>query len=91
MSRNSKSVWKLPYINPIFFNKNLLEKKNIKTVIRNTFLSSVLIGKTFLIFNGKKFDKILIKKEMKNFKLGEFSFTKIIGLNKGKKKGKKKK
>jgi ribosomal protein S19 len=81
----------LPYINPIFFNKNLLEKKNIKTVIRNTFLSSVLIGKTFLIFNGKKFDKILIKKEMKNFKLGEFSFTKIIGLNKGKKKGKKKK
>jgi len=91
MSRSSKSIWKIPYIHPIFWNKSSQSRLEIKTNMRKTTIPASFEGKTITIYNGRKYEPFLMKEEMKGFKLGDFSFTKIIGINRGKKKGKKKK
>lgn len=92
MSRSSKSIWKIPYINPVFWNrsKNFVTKE-INTKIRNTNILPSFEGKTFTLYNGRRPVSIFITEEMRWLKLGELSLTKTIGSNKGKKKGKKKK
>lgn len=93
MSRSGKSVWKLPYINPIFWNrcKSAVISSEITSTIRNTTIVPIFEGMTFNIYNGRKKDSVFVTEEMKGLKLGELSLTKTIGSNKGKKKGKKKK
>lgn len=92
MSRSSKSLWKLPYINPCFFNKSFKIKKEITTKIRSSIVPYNFQNKRIGIYNGKQNIKILINDDMKTIKLGQFSFTKRKGSNRGKdkKKGRKK-
>lgn len=46
-----------------------------KTFSRNTLLLPFLLGKTFLVHNGKIFLKVLVSENMVGHKLGEFSQT----------------
>ena len=51
----------------------MLKKKELKK--RNFKILPYYVGKTLIVHNGFNYDEILIKKEMINHKLGEFSFT----------------
>jgi hypothetical protein len=55
---------------------------------RRSAITSVLIGKTVLIHNGKEFKKLLVKREHLGFKFGEFSLTKKFTKKNGDKKNK---
>ena len=48
--------------------KTILKKRSFKIL-------PYYVGKTLTVHNGLNYDNILIKKEMINHKLGEFSFT----------------
>jgi ribosomal protein S19 len=54
------------------------KSKEIKTKNRNLIIFPNIIGKTILVYNGKSFIKLLIKKEMVGYKLGEFVKTRKI-------------
>jgi len=79
-------MWKLPYINPVFFSKNFKAKKAYKIFIRNSIIPKNYFSKSFDIYNGKKFINVVVKPEMAGNKLGEFSITKVLGFKKKKKK-----
>lgn len=76
---NKRSHWKIPYISSIFLNKSNSNKKKIKTQNRNSMIPLTLLTKTLTIYNGKKYQPIIIKKEMIGHKIGEFGITKILG------------
>lgn len=51
----------------------------IRVWCRSSTIFPEMIGFTVMIYNGQKFIKHLIAKEMVNKKLGEFSFTRQTG------------
>jgi len=67
----------------ILLQKNLLnslKKKSlvsIKVYSRNSIITPKCIGKTFEVYNGFKFNKIVVNENMIGFKFGEFSPTRI--------------
>ena len=73
----SRSKWKGPYIEEYGLNKTQHVKKNyIKPIVsRNTTILPKFIEKTFDVYNGKKFNEILVTEEMIGHKFGEFSAT----------------
>ena len=73
----SRSKWKGPYINTNSINKKYQSNKNyIKPIVaRNTIILPQFIEKTFEVYNGKKFNEILVTEEMIGHKFGEFSAT----------------
>lgn len=80
---NKRSHWKIPYLSNIFLRflkkTNNKRKFKIKTQNRNSFIPSTLLTKTLNIYNGRKYQPIIIKKEMVGHKIGEFGITKILG------------
>ena len=76
---NKRSHWKIPFISNIFLKKSTNNKKKIKTQNRNSFIPSTLLAKTLNIYNGRKYQPIIVKREMIGHKIGEFGITKIIG------------
>ena len=73
----SRANWKAPHINENTINQIKQSKKNyIKpTVSRNTTILPKFVEKTFEVYNGKKFNDILVIEEMIGHKFGEFSIT----------------
>ena len=69
----SRSKWKGNFLTNINFIKTEIEKS--KMWMRNSSISSGLIGKRLLIHNGKSFKTVFITREKVGFKFGEFSFT----------------
>lgn len=68
----SRSNWKKLNI----IEKKLVNKSNsLKIWGRNEVITSLLIGKTVFIYNGKIFKKIIITREKVGYKYGEFSGT----------------
>jgi small subunit ribosomal protein S19 len=87
----SRSKWKGPYLDKNSA-KNIQEsKKNYKKLIvsRNSVILPTFIDQTFEIYNGKKFNEILVTEEMIGHKFGEFSATRKRFSFKEKKKTKK--
>ena len=76
---NKRSHWKIPYISSMFLKKSINSKKKIKTQNRNSLIPLILLAKTLTIYNGKKYQPIIVKKEMIGHKIGEFGITKILG------------
>ncbi|MDH3004426.1 MAG: 30S ribosomal protein S19 [Candidatus Shikimatogenerans sp. JK-2022] len=80
----SRSLKKGPYINYKLLkkikenNKNINNKKPIKTWARNSIITPEFVGNTLLIHNGKKFISVHITENMVGYKLGEFSPTRIF-------------
>lgn len=91
-----RGVYKLPFIDKIFFKKFLKKKNFFKTYIRYTHIPFNFIDYKIKVYNGKQFKDIKMRSKLVGFKIGMFSFTKkesfkIHLKDKDKKKKKKKK
>ena len=73
----SRCKWKGPYIDKNILHKTHQSKKNyIKPLVaRNTIILPKFVDQTFEVYNGKKFNEILVTEEMIGHKFGEFSAT----------------
>ena len=76
MSKNSS--WKIPYFNIKFIkqSKNFNETNSIRIKNKNFQIFKPMMGKSFLIYNGKKHKKVIIWKGVISHKIGEFIETK---------------
>lgn len=72
-----RSKWKGPFISKNNFKDLQQSKKNyVKiTISRNSTILPKFLEKSFKIYNGKKFDEIVVTEEMIGHKFGEFSPT----------------
>ena len=71
----SRSSWKGPFIDSFLLKKDLTKIKKIWS--RRSIITSTIIGKNILIYNGKVFKKIFITREKVGYKFGEFCSTRI--------------
>ena len=79
----SRSIKKGPFVAPKLYRKvEKLEavgkKEPIKTWARACTIVPEFVGHTFLVHNGKVFNKVFITEDMVGHKLGEFSQTRIF-------------
>jgi len=62
-----------------FFLQTSIKPNSIKKVwSRRSVISSYLLGKRVLIYNGKVFKHLIVTREHIGFKFGEFIFTKTF-------------
>ncbi len=78
-----RSLKKGPYIGEKLFvkvNKQIASgsKEPIKTWARRSTIVPEFVGFTFLVHNGKIFNKVFITEDMVGHKLGEFSLTRTF-------------
>ena len=76
----ARAVWKGPFVEESLIDKvekqkNVTNKKPIKTWSRKSTIIPDFVGTSFLIYNGKKFIPITISEDMVGHKLGEFAPT----------------
>ena len=76
----ARAVWKGPFVEESLIEKvekqkNVTNKKPIKTWSRKSTIIPDFVGTSFLIYNGKKFISITISEDMVGHKLGEFAPT----------------
>jgi|TARA_B100000929_G_scaffold252931_1_gene213563 small subunit ribosomal protein S19 len=76
----ARAVWKGPFVEESLIEKvekqkNVTNKKPIKTWSRKSTIIPDFVGTSFLIYNGKKFIPITISEDMVGHKLGEFAPT----------------
>ncbi|MDR3233809.1 MAG: 30S ribosomal protein S19 [Planctomycetaceae bacterium] len=79
----SRSIKKGPFVNARLYAKvEKLEangrKEPLKTWARACTVVPEFVGHTFLVHNGRVFNKVFITEEMVGHKLGEFSQTRIF-------------
>lgn len=79
----SRSLKKGPFVDAKLLQKVLKQhetgiKDPIKTWSRRSTVVPEFVGYTFLIHNGKTFNKLFVTEEMVGHKLGEFSMTRIF-------------
>jgi small subunit ribosomal protein S19 len=60
--------------------------KPIKTWSRRSMILPEFVGRTFLVYNGKKFISVFVTENMVGHKLGEFSPTRTFHRHAGQKK-----
>jgi len=68
----TRSKWKSPYVKTTLLTKNTTVTE---TKSRNSEITPFFVGKTYKIYNGKSYIKVLVTDKMVGHKLGEFSFT----------------
>lgn len=71
----SRSSWKGPFVSCKLDNLSHKNKLILKTKSRNSSIVPNFVGKTFQVYNGKKFVKIIVNEDMIGHKLGEFAST----------------
>ena len=90
-----RSCWKIPYINPKYFENYYLKNRMFIIKYKNSTIGSNFIDKKVSIYTGKWFNSVTISSNMVGFKFGEFVPVKIstyyVHLKKSKKKNKKNK
>ena len=79
----ARAVWKGPFVEESLIEKvekqkNVTNKKPIKTWSRKSTILPDFVGVSFQIYNGKKFIPITISEDMVGHKLGEFSPTRTF-------------
>ena len=60
--------------------------KPVKTWSRRSMILPEFVGRTFLVYNGKKFISVFVTENMVGHKLGEFSPTRTFHKHAGQKK-----
>ena len=80
MTRSSK---KGPFVNEKLFRKvekarETNNREPIKTWARSCTVVPEFIGVTFMVHNGKAFNRVFVTEDMVGHKLGEFSPTRIF-------------
>ena len=78
-----RSLKKGPFVEPKLVQKVVKQiqtgiKDPIKTWSRRSTIVPEFVGFTFLVHNGKMFNKVFVSEEMVGHKLGEFSVTRIF-------------
>ena len=72
----ARSVWKGPFVELSLLKKVESGSKGpIKTWSRRSTITPDMIGLTFAVHNGRKFNAVFITENMVGHKLGEFSST----------------
>ncbi|MBN1788683.1 MAG: 30S ribosomal protein S19 [Sedimentisphaerales bacterium] len=86
----SRSLKKGPFVDAKLLQKVVRQsqmgtKDPIKTWSRRSTIVPEFVGYTFLVHNGKIFNKVFVTEEMVGHKLGEFSMTRIFKGHSGRK------
>ncbi|MCH9022087.1 MAG: 30S ribosomal protein S19 [Planctomycetes bacterium] len=86
-----RSLKKGPFVDEKVFKKVMNLQRNgsrdpIKTWARRCTIVPEFVGYTFLVHNGKIFNKVFITEDMVGHKLGEFSITRTFRGHSGRKK-----
>ena len=86
-----RSLKKGPFVDEKVFKKVMNQQHNgsrdpIKTWARRCTIVPEFVGYTFLVHNGKIFNKVFITEDMVGHKLGEFSITRTFRGHSGRKK-----
>lgn len=86
----SRSLKKGPFVEAKLLQKVIRQsqmgiKDPIKTWSRRSTIVPEFVGYTFLVHNGKIFNKVFVTEEMVGHKLGEFSMTRIFRGHSGRK------
>ena len=86
-----RSLKKGPFVDEKVFKKVMNLQQNgsrdpIKTWARRCTIVPEFVGYTFLVHNGKIFNKVFITEDMDGHKLGEFSLTRTFKGHSGRKK-----
>jgi len=58
--------------------KNTADHSPIKTWARACTIIPDFVGHTFLVHNGRSFDKVFVTEDMVGHKLGEFALTRLF-------------
>ena len=79
----SRSLKKGPYVAEKVFRKVQRQKESgsyepIKTWARACTIVPEFVGHTFMVHNGKIFQRVLVTEDMVGHKLGEFSLTRTF-------------
>jgi small subunit ribosomal protein S19 len=87
----SRSLKKGPYVDAKLLKKVMKQmesrkKEPIKTWARDCTIIPEFVGFTFLVHNGRVFNKVFVTEDMVGHKLGEFSPTRIFRGHSGQKK-----
>ncbi len=87
MTRSRK---KGPFVDEKLFRKVHLAEESgsrepIKTWARACTIVPEFIGQTFLVHNGRTFQRVLVTEDMVGHKLGEFSLTRMFRGHSGRK------
>ena len=86
MGRSQK---KGPFVDEKLYLKVMKQKENgthdpIKTWARPCVIIPEFVGVTFMVHNGKIFNKVLVTEDMVGHRLGEFSLTRTFKGHSGK-------
>jgi small subunit ribosomal protein S19 len=86
-----RSVKKGPYVDEKLLKKVTKQKETgikepIKTWARACTIIPDFVGHTFMIHNGKIFNKLFVTEDMVGHRLGEFSLTRVFRAHGGVKK-----
>jgi len=87
----SRSIKKGPYVDEKLLKKVMAQKASgvnepLRTWTRSSTIIPEFVSHTFLIHNGKVFNKLFVTDDMVGHKLGEFSLTRTFRSHGGKKK-----
>ncbi len=79
----TRSAKKGPYVDEKLFKKIMKQQDSgqrepIKTWARDCTIVPEFIGYTFLVHNGKVFNRVFVTEDMVGHKLGEFSPTRMF-------------
>jgi small subunit ribosomal protein S19 len=79
----ARSLKKGPFVDAKLLQKVMKQiqtgvKDPIKTWSRRSTIVPEFVGYTFMVHNGKVFNKVFVTEEMVGHKLGEFSVTRIF-------------
>ena len=86
----SRSLKKGPYVDEKVLRKVLVQKETgghepIKTWARACTIIPDFVGHTFMVHNGRLFDKVFVTEDMVGHKLGEFAMTRTFRGHAGRK------
>ena len=87
-----RSLKKGPYVDEKLFRKVMSQQQEgnrdpIKTWARRCTIVPEFVGFTFMVHNGKIFNKVYVSEDMVGHKLGEFSPTRIFKGHSGSRRG----
>jgi ribosomal protein S19 len=72
----TRPKWKGPYLNPKYLkNLDLIKKRHLNFMSRDSKIIPKFLGLTFKIHNGKNFVELNVTDNMIGHKFGEFIFT----------------
>ena len=81
----ARSLWKGPFVPlSLMSSGNVSSSGASKVFARHALIIPDFVGKTFVVYNGKKWIRFTISEDMVGHKFGEFSWSRQQGAHKKK-------